>query len=93
MLPVQLQNDLAVAGKHEATTLEIKIFVKRKWQYAQLLRIFVPEFLNFFMRNICAVVARMVEKTPIFCSQVQFDLVITRCLFERWKTRYPSSFL
>ena len=36
-LPIQIQNELAMAGKHEATSEEIKTFVQRRCQYAQLL--------------------------------------------------------
>ena len=36
-LPIQIQNDLAMAGKHDATSEEIKTFVQRRCQYAQLL--------------------------------------------------------
>ena len=36
-LPIQLQNELAIAGKHDASIEEIKTFVQRRWQYAQLL--------------------------------------------------------
>ena len=35
-LPVQLQNELAMAGKHDATVEEIKTFVQRRCRYAQL---------------------------------------------------------
>ena len=36
-LPVQMQNELAMAGKHDATMEEIRTFVQRRCQYAQLL--------------------------------------------------------
>ena len=36
-LPIQIQNELAMAGKHDATSEEIKTFVQRRCQYAQLL--------------------------------------------------------
>ena len=36
-LPIQLQNELAIAGKHNATIEDIKTFVQRRCQYAQLL--------------------------------------------------------
>ena len=36
-LPVQMQNELAIAGKHDAKLEEIKTFVQRRCQYAQLL--------------------------------------------------------
>ena len=36
-LPIQIQNELAMAGKHEATSEEIKTLVQRRCQYAQLL--------------------------------------------------------
>ena len=36
-LPIQIQNELALAGKHDATVDEIKTFVQRRCQHAQLL--------------------------------------------------------
>ena len=36
-LPVHMQNELAMAGKHDATMEEIRTFVQRRCQYAQLL--------------------------------------------------------
>ena len=36
-LPIQIQNELAMAGKHDAKIEEIKTFVQRRCQYAQLL--------------------------------------------------------
>ena len=36
-LPIQLQNELAIAGKHDASIEDIKTFVQRRCQYAQLL--------------------------------------------------------
>ena len=36
-LPVQMQNDLAMAGKHDASMEEIRTFVQRRCQYAQLI--------------------------------------------------------
>ena len=36
-LPIQIQNELAMAGKHDVTSEEIKTFVQRRCQYAQLL--------------------------------------------------------
>ena len=36
-LPVHKQNELAMAGKHDATMEEIRTFVQRRFQYAQLL--------------------------------------------------------
>ena len=36
-LPVQMQNELAMAGKHEASMEEIRTFVQRRCQYAQLI--------------------------------------------------------
>ena len=36
-LPVQMQNELAMAGKHDASMEEIRTFVQRRCQYAQLL--------------------------------------------------------
>ena len=36
-LPIQIQNELAMAGKHDAKVEEIKTFVQRRCQYAQLL--------------------------------------------------------
>ena len=36
-LPIQLQNELAIAGKHNASIEDIKTFVQRRCQYAQLL--------------------------------------------------------
>ena len=36
-LPIQIQNELAMAGKHDATSEEIKTFVQRRCQYAQLI--------------------------------------------------------
>ena len=36
-LPIQIQNELAMAGKHEATSGKIRTFVQRRCQYAQLL--------------------------------------------------------
>ena len=36
-LPIQRQNELAIAGKHDASIDEIKTFVQRRCQYAQLL--------------------------------------------------------
>ena len=36
-LPVQLQNDLAGAGKQDASNEDIKVFVQRRCQYAQLM--------------------------------------------------------
>ena len=36
-LPVQMQNELAMAGKHDVTMEEIRTFVKRRCQYAKLL--------------------------------------------------------
>ena len=36
-LPIQIQNELAMAGKHDAKVEEIKSFVQRRCQYAQLL--------------------------------------------------------
>ena len=41
-LPVQKQNELAMAGKHDAAMDEIRTFVQRRCQYAQLL----PSTLN-----------------------------------------------
>ena len=35
-LPVQIQNELAMAGEHDATVEEIKMFKHRVCQYAQL---------------------------------------------------------
>ena len=37
-LPVQMQNELAMAETHDASLEEIRTFVKRRCQYAQLLR-------------------------------------------------------
>ena len=37
-LPVHMQNELAMAGKHDATMEEIRTFVQRRSQYAQLLQ-------------------------------------------------------
>ena len=36
-LPVQMKNDLAMAGKHDASMEEIRTFVQRRFQYAQLI--------------------------------------------------------
>ena len=36
-LPIQLQNELTIAGKHGASIEDIKTFVQRRCQYAQLL--------------------------------------------------------
>ena len=36
-LPIQLQNELAIAGKHDASIGDRKTFVQRRCQYAQLL--------------------------------------------------------
>ena len=36
-LPVQMQNELAMAGKHDASMEEIRTFVQRRCQYAQLI--------------------------------------------------------
>ena len=36
-LPVHMQNELAMAEKHDATIEEIRTFVQRRCQYAQLL--------------------------------------------------------
>ena len=36
-LPVQMKNELAMAGKHDASMEEIRTFVQRRCQYAQLL--------------------------------------------------------
>ena len=36
-LPVHIPNELAMAGKHDATVEEIKTFVQRRCQYAQLI--------------------------------------------------------
>ena len=36
-LSVHLKNELAMAGKHDATMVEIRTFVQRRCQYAQLL--------------------------------------------------------
>ena len=36
-LPIQIQNELAMAGKHDAIVEEIKTFVQRRCRYAQLL--------------------------------------------------------
>ena len=36
-LPVQMQDELAMAGKYDATMEEIRTFVQRRCQYAQLL--------------------------------------------------------
>ena len=36
-LPVQMQNDLAMAGKHDASMEKIRTFVQRRCQYAQLI--------------------------------------------------------
>ena len=36
-LPVHMQNELAMAGKHDATMEEIRTFEQRRCQYAQLL--------------------------------------------------------
>ena len=36
-LPIQIQNELAMAGKHDAKVEEIKTFVQHRCQYAQLL--------------------------------------------------------
>ena len=36
-LPVQMQNELAMAGKHDASMKEIRTFVQRRCQYAQLI--------------------------------------------------------
>ena len=36
-LPVQMQNELAMAGKHYASMEEVRTFVQRRYQYAQLL--------------------------------------------------------
>ena len=36
-VPVQMQNELAMAGKHDASMEEIQTFVQRRCQYAQLL--------------------------------------------------------
>ena len=36
-LPIQIQNELAMASKHDAKVEEIKTFVQRRCQYAQLL--------------------------------------------------------
>ena len=36
-LPVQMQNELALAGKHDASMEEIRTFVQRRCQYAQLI--------------------------------------------------------
>ena len=38
-LPVQMQNVLAMAGKHDASMEEIRTFVQRRCQYAQLIPI------------------------------------------------------
>ena len=38
-LPVQMENELAMAGNHDASTEEIRTFVQRRCQYAQLLPI------------------------------------------------------
>ena len=35
--PVQMQNELAMAGKHDASMEEIRTFVQRRCQYAQLI--------------------------------------------------------
>ena len=36
-LPVQMQNELAMAGKHDASMEELRTFVQRRCQYAQLI--------------------------------------------------------
>ena len=36
-LPVQMQNELAMAGKHDASMADIRTFVQRRCQYAQLI--------------------------------------------------------
>ena len=36
-LPVQMQNELAMAGKHDASMEEIRTFVQRRCQYTQLI--------------------------------------------------------
>ena len=36
-LPIQIQNELAVPGKHDATFEDIKTFVQRRCQFALLL--------------------------------------------------------
>ena len=45
-LPVQMQNELAMAGKHNASMEEIRTFVQRRCQYAQLIPTTTPQPVN-----------------------------------------------
>ena len=45
-LPVQMQNELAMAGKHDASMEEIRTFVQRRCQYAQLIPNTTPQPFN-----------------------------------------------
>ena len=45
-LPVQMQNELAMAGKHDASMEEIRTFVQRRCQYAQLIPTTTPQPFN-----------------------------------------------
>ena len=45
-LPVQMQNELAMAGKHDASMKEIRTFVQRRCQYAQLIPNTTPQPFN-----------------------------------------------
>ena len=45
-LPVQMQNELAMAGKHDASMEEIRTFVQRRCQYAQLIPNATPQPFN-----------------------------------------------
>ena len=77
-LPIQLQNELAIAGKHDASFEEIKTFVQRRCQYAQLLP--NQQLLQPFNQ---AIQTQEAPSKPVIQKQIEADRPPVKKKFDR----------